>query len=219
MRLVTLDLDGTLIQTTVFDAAARGLGSGPIVEYFDRLYFDGLLSLEATFYAEYDLFLDVPIARIHEALADGPWLQGIQGTVEGLREVGLEVWVVTDQPDWAVLFLERWGLNEGVYTATRSWDGRVGPVEEQVFEKWPALRTKLKSAGIAPSQVCHVGNGTNDIPIFGRVGAGVAFNPDDATVAQASDHVIRSDSLEGVAEWIRSQRSSTAQGSDPRVSR
>ncbi len=219
MRLVTLDLDGTLIRTTVFEAAARELGHGSVVDYFDRLYFDGLLSLEATFYAEYDLFLDVPIARIHEALASGPWLESIEETVAELREAGLEVWIVTDQPDWAVLFLERWGLNEGVYTATRSWDGCVGPVEEQVFEKWPALRTKLKSAGIAPSQVCHVGNGTNDVPIFEHVGASVAFNPDHATISQAADHTIQSESLEGVAEWIRARRAATAQRSESRVSR
>ncbi len=203
MALVTLDLDGTLIETTVFQAAAEALGLGDEVAFYDDLYFRGILSLEATFFVEYELFLDRPVDEVQAALEHGPWLSDIGTTVEALRETGVRVWVVTDQPDWAVEHLTRWGITDGVYTTTRRWGEKIGPVDEQVFDKWPALRRALAELKLDPSKVCHVGNGSNDVPIFEEVGLAIAFNPDDGHVAEAADHVIQDRSLARILDPIQ----------------
>lgn len=195
MQLVTLDLDGTLIGTTVFQAAADGLGFGPTVEAIDARYFAGEASLEETFEETYPLFLGRRVDEVHEALAQGPWLENIAETVARLKALGLEVWVVTDQPVWAVTYLTRHGLTEGVFSETADEGGRIGPVTRQVFEKWPALETRLRAAGIAPAEVVHVGNGTNDLPIFARVGRSIAFNPSGPEVSRAADKVIEAEDL------------------------
>lgn len=202
MQLVTLDLDGTLIETTVFDAAGRGLGYADEIEFFDDLYFRGLISITATFMAEYELFLDHPIDEVQEAMMRGPWLDRIGETVTGLQDRGLEAWVVTDQPDWAVGVLERWGIDEGVFSITRSWGDRIGPVEERVDEKWPPLARRLEERSIDPSQVCHVGNGSNDVPVFEEIGYAIAFNPHGGAVRSAADVVVKSDDLSSILEPI-----------------
>lgn len=207
MALVTLDLDGTLIETTVFQAAADGLGIGDEVRFFDDLYFRGIISLETTFLAEYELFLDRPVAKVKAALETGPWLPDIGPTVDRLRGLGLEVWIVTDQPDWAVEHLARWGLTEGVYTTTRRWGangGKVGPVDQQVYDKAPALGRRLEASPFGPGDVCHVGNGSNDVPVFEAVDASIAFDPDGPHVAQAADHVVEDGRLAGILEPVRS---------------
>lgn len=197
LKLVTLDLDGTLIRTTVFEAAARELGFGDAVVHYDGLYERALLSLEATFFVEYDLFLGIEVARIHEALARGPWVEGIAETISALRARGLEVWVVTDQPSWAVAFLDRFGIRESVCSAAIVRDGVVGACPEPRFEKWPALQQRLAERGIPPEDVCHVGNGVNDLPIWKHVGRGIAFNGSAAVEKEASA-VVRGNDLRAV---------------------
>lgn len=202
MPLVTLDLDGTLIETTVFQAAADGLGLSEEVAFYDDLYFRGIISLETTFIAEYELFLDRSVGTVQAALEEGPWLPDIQGTVRALGDLGAEVWVVTDQPDWAVEHLARWGITDGVYTTTRRWGKKIGPVDEQVFDKQAALSSALDGTPYEGEEVCHVGNGSNDVPVFEAVGCSVAFNPDGPHVSQTADHVIESDKLSGIVALI-----------------
>lgn len=196
MDLVTLDLDGTLLQSTVFQIVGRELGHEERIRFVDDLYERELISLRAAFYAEYPLFLGVPVDRIHEALEQGDWLADIEATVDELRQAGAEVWVVTDQPDWAVSYLERFGIEEGVYTETTRWSGQeVGAAVDIAFDKWPALSERLATEGIAPERVTHVGNGTNDVPVFEAVGRGVAFNPSSPAVSRAAYATIEADSL------------------------
>lgn len=202
MRLVTLDLDGTLIRTTAFEAAADGLGLGDAVRRIDARYFAGELSLEETFWQEHALFEGQPLADAHAGLAEGPWVAHIPETVDALRARGLSVWLVTDQPSWAVSFLQRWGLREGVWSRAPVENHRIGPVVEAAFDKWAALSTKLSEAGIDPGEVCHVGNGSNDVAIFERVGYAIAFNPDDEHVAGAADVVIEGDDLAAVVDHV-----------------
>jgi phosphoserine phosphatase len=196
VQLVTLDLDGTLIRSTVFQAAGHALGYGEYIDYVDELYEQGTIGLKAAFYAEYPLFLNHSIDEVHQALATGDWLDRIAGTVEALQDPGVDVWVVTDQPDWAVSYLERFGIHEGVYTETSRWEGdRIGAATTIRFGKRPALAAKLEERGIDPDDVVHVGNGTNDVPVFDLVNRGVAFNPSSPAVSEAASATVASDTL------------------------
>ncbi|MDX1612065.1 MAG: HAD hydrolase family protein, partial [Candidatus Thermoplasmatota archaeon] len=147
---------------------------------------------------EYRLFHGLRLDVVHEALDAAPWVQGIQETVERLRAAGLEVWYVTDQPSWATDYLARWGIHDGVCSPASTRGARVGALLDARFEKWPGLQEKLKRAGIPPETVCHVGNGSNDIPIFEHVGKGIAFAADSPAVEAAADAVVTGGDLTGV---------------------
>lgn len=210
MQLVTLDLDGTLLASTVFQIVADELGHTAHVRFVDELYEQGLISLQTAFYAEYPLFLGVPVERAHEALAQADWLADIASTVERLREDpgGLEVWVLTDQPDWAVAYLQGFGIHDGVCTRTTRWaEDTIGAAVDIAFDKRHALRRRLAVEGIAPREVVHVGNGENDIPVFEAVGRSVAFNPSTRAVVQAADDRIEADSLAPLLDVLEAQPS------------
>jgi phosphoserine phosphatase len=196
VSLVTLDLDGTLLASTVFQVVGEDLGHADYIRYVDDLYERGLISLRAAFYAEYPLFLGEPVDRVHRALDGGDWLDEITSTVRALRERGHEVWVLTDQPDWATSYLERFGIEEGVFTRTTRWaDDTIGAAVDIAFDKEPALTERLRQAKVDPDEVTHVGNGENDIPVFETVGGAVAFNPSSDAVSRAADTTIESRSL------------------------
>lgn len=203
MNLVTFDLDGTLLSSTVFQVVGRALGYEDHIRFVDELYERGLVTLRTAFYAEYPLFLGTPVARVHEALEEGDWVADIAWTVDELADRGIDSWVVTDQPDWATSYLRRFGIEDGVWTRTTRWAGNtIGAPVAIAFEKRPHLLEHLEAASIEPADVVHVGNGSNDVPVFEAVGGGIAFNPSGPDVAEAADVTIESDSLSAVLDAI-----------------
>lgn len=203
MDLVTFDLDGTLLESTVFQVVGDALGHTDRIRFVDELYFEGLISVKTAFYAEYPLFLNVPVETAHDALAEGDWVEDIPSTVSTLQDRGLDVWVVTDQPDWATSYLQRFGIEDGVSAETTRWeDDRIGAAVDVPFEKRPALTARLDEAGIDRSDVVHVGNGHNDVPVFEAVGGSVAFNPSNPEVSKAADHTVEAGSLAPVLDVL-----------------
>lgn len=199
-RLVTLDLDGTLLRSTLFQNLAEHVGGDALdaVHRFDELFFRGAMSLEACFYAEYDLFYDLPLDELDAALADADWVRGIPSTVAHLHEGGARVVLLTDQPRWACdRIVERYGLDGAVCTEAATRHGRVGALQRPNFEKLEGLR-RFMTEGPPYPDVAHVGNGSNDVPIFEAVGRAVAFNPSGPPVEAAADAVVRSDDLRDV---------------------
>lgn len=205
MRLVTLDLDGTLLASTVFQIVGGALGHADRIAFVDELYDSGLISIRAAFYAEYPLFLGVPVKSAHRALSEGDWMQDIASTVRTLREEhDVEVWVLTDQPDWAVSFLQPYGIEDAICTRTTRWGSgeRIGAAVDIAFDKSARLEERLAQEAIEPEDVVHVGNGTNDVPVFELVGGSVAFNPSAKAVVQAADAHVETDTLAAILDVI-----------------
>ena len=172
--LVTIDLDGTLIpHDTVFAAILRDNGFSKEAEETDAAYFAGRMSLEECFWAQWRLIQPLTLADLHRSLRKATWLPGIAEGVARLKQVGLRVCLLTDQPSTGTDFLGRWGLAEAICSPVTVKDGKQVAIEAR-FDKLANLRRRLTEWGIPESRVCHVGNGVNDIPVFGAVGGSVA---------------------------------------------
>jgi phosphoserine phosphatase len=172
--LVTLDLDGTLIpRDTVFAAILRDNGFAKEVEESDGAYFAGRMSLEECFWEQWRLVRPLSLADLHRSLRKAAWLPGIADGVARLRQAGLKVCLLTDQPSTCTDFLGRWGLTEAICSPVTVRDGRQAAIEAR-FDKLANLRRRLAEWGIPESRACHVGNGVNDIPVFQAVGGSVA---------------------------------------------
>lgn len=185
--LVTLDLDGTLLpHDTVFAAILRDAGHAAFAEETDRAYFEGRMTLEECFWAQWNLVQPLSLADLHRALRKANWLPGIGEGVRRLKDAGLRVCLLTDQPSTCTDFLGRWGLTDAICSPVTVKDGRQAAIDAR-FDKLANLRAKLAELGVPESRVCHVGNGVNDIPVFRAVGGSVAVfdNPDVRRAARS----------------------------------
>lgn len=185
--LVTLDLDGSLIpHDTVFAAILRENGHGAFAAETDQMYFDGRMSLEECFWAQWAKVQALSLADLHRSLRKATWLPGIAEGVARLKQAGLRVCLLTDQPSTCTDFLGRWGLTDAICSQVKVKDGRQVSITA-AFDKLANLRQRLGEWKIPESRVCHVGNGTNDIPVFRAVGGSVALfeNQDVRKAAKA----------------------------------
>lgn len=183
--LVTLDLDGTLLpHDTVFAAILRDHGFAKEVEASDAAYFAGRITLEECFWEQWKLVQSLTLADLHRSLRKAAWLPDIAEGVTRLRQAGLRVCLLTDQPSTCTDFLGRWGLTDAICSPVTVKDGRQVTIDGR-FDKLANLRRRLAEWGLSEAAVCHVGNGVNDIPVFQATGGSVAVY-DDARVRSAA---------------------------------
>ena len=189
LRLVSLDLDGTLIHPAIFNAVADALGFGEPLAWSYQEYVAGRMSLEEAFRHDYKFFVGRSVEEMHEALRESKaWTPGIAEAVAAMKAAGLRVIVTTDQPDFlAETTLDFFGVDDVVCSPAEVRHGRVTASVFPEFEKWPNLERYLRARKVDASHVAHVGNGTNDVPVFERVGFSLAVNALHPSVVQAAD--------------------------------
>jgi phosphoserine phosphatase len=174
LRLVTLDLDGTLLpRDTAFGAILRGNGQGAIADEVDAAYRAGRMDGAACYAALWELVRGLTLADCHRALRRAAWLPGIAEGVQRLRSAGLQVALLTDQPSTVADFLARWGLEQAIASPAQVRDGKVLRLDARL-DKLANLRAWLEPHGIALAEVAHVGNGPNDVPVWQAGALGVA---------------------------------------------
>lgn len=174
LRLVTLDLDGTLLpRDTVFAAVLRDNGMAREVEESDARYLAGETTLEACFWEQWPWVQRLSPADLHRALRKAAWLPGIADGVRRLKEAGVRTCLLTDQPSTLTDFLGRWGLTDAICSPVTVKEGQQVAIDAR-FDKLANLRGRLAQWGIAERDVGHVGNGANDVPVFAAVGASLA---------------------------------------------
>jgi phosphoserine phosphatase len=119
------------------------------------------------------------------------WTPGIRDAVERLHETGARVCVTTDQPDFlAEATRELFGVDDLACTRADVAHGRVAGSYQYEGDKWANLARLLRARRIDPSEVAHVGNGANDVPVFQRVGDSVAVWPMGDAVRRGAKRVI-----------------------------
>lgn len=187
MKLVTLDLDGTLLpDDTAFAAVLRAAGRADDVAASDARYFSGELSLEDCFWEQWAWVQELSLADMHRALRDAAWLPDIAAAVRAWKADGARVVLLTDQPSILCDFLGRWGLIDAVCSPVTVVEGRASSVDAR-FDKWANLSGRLAAWGIAPEDVVHVGNGSNDVPVWQHVRGVAVFAPPDVAAHAALD--------------------------------
>lgn len=195
---VTLDLDGTLLpNTTAFREVLRQHGQEAEVDASDTRYFSGDISLRECFMEQWVWFQPLTPADIHRALRQAAWLPGIQEGVNRLRDAGLGVRMLTDQPSTVTDFGSRWGLGPAISSPVTVMDGRQTAID---FREDKAAN--LREAGLDPASVIHVGNGANDVPVWEAGATGVAVFADVQVAATAATNLGEPTSFTDVAEAV-----------------
>ena len=192
LRVVSLDLDGTLIHPAIFNAVADALGFGDALRPSFEAYLKGEMTIPEAFAHDFPYFVGRRVDELREVLrSTDRWTPGIGEAVARFHDAGLKVIVTTDQPRFlAEATQELFGVDELVCTECSIVNGRVTADVKPEFEKWPNLERWLRAKRVPPSAVAHVGNGSNDIPVFARVGFSIAVNHEKEAVARAARHAI-----------------------------
>lgn len=207
MRLVSLDLDGTLIDPAIFNAVADAMGFGEPLAASYADYVAGRLSLEDAFHQDYKHFVGRKASEMQALLQTShAWFPGIAEAVERMHMAGLKVVVTTDQPRFLADTTKRFGIDDVICTEAEVKNDRVTGVVQPEFAKWPNLERYLRAKKIDPQEVAHVGNGTNDIPVFEKVGFPVSVNAlHPSVVAAAKANIDRVADFNEVADVILSR--------------
>lgn len=191
MKVVSLDLDGTLVHPAIFNVVADALGFGEPLQKSYAAYVAGTMSLEEAFWHDWKHFVGRPVQPMRDVLKATPhWTPGIRDAIDALHAEGLRVIVTTDQPRFLAEATRDLGVDWVVCSEAPAVDGRVPEAVDARFAKWPNLERWLEREGVDPADVAHVGNGTNDIPVFQRVGYSVAVNPSAPAVSNAADATV-----------------------------
>ncbi len=199
MTTVTLDLDGTLLPDTTAFAAVLGF-HGHDVSASDARYFAGEITLRECFFEQWDLFKPLTPADIHRALRQAPWLPGIREGVARLRDAGLSVRMLTDQPSTVTDFGARWGLEPAICSPVTVTEGHQVDID---FREDKA--DNMASEGVNAAEVLHVGNGINDVPVWEAGATGIAVFAEPRVAAAAKRDLGRPDNFGTVADAILSE--------------
>lgn len=206
LDLVTYDLDGTLIDGTAFLLVARAFGFEDEVLREDAQFRAGEITLEECFHIEFAHLKGRTVDEVGAALAKGTWFPGIQEAVALLKEQGIRVAVLTDNPDFITAHLSRYGITEQIASVGEVVDGKVTGEVRALFDKWENLRRFLDREGIDPARVAHIGNDVNDVRVWEHIGLGICVEPTGPAVAEAADVVFERlvhhvPVAEAVLEW------------------
>ena len=68
--------------------------------------------------------------------------------------------------------------------------------------KWSAILHLAAQWGVAPSEICAVGDDMNDVPMIAGAGLGVAMGHAPPAVVAAADHVTGDHDADGVARFV-----------------
>lgn len=202
MRLVSFDMDGTLIRGTSASAfmAAR-LDHLDEVEELERQFDAGTLTAPQFAEIVAHRFLNYRIADLERHFEEIPLIAGIAETVMTLRRRGVPCVISTvSYGFYASVLAHRFGFDAYCGSVMQEVDGilqgcmsgHCTPDDKRNFvERFAAAR------GIPMSEVTHVGDSLSDLPLFRVVGKATAINatPDARAVAH---HVLDTDNLADV---------------------
>ncbi len=210
IRLVVFDLDGTLTQhSSVWWRLHELFGT----EEKGRIYYDQYFAGEINYdqWADYDaaLWTGKSVSEVMKVVTATKLVPGVHETITTLHESGIMTAILSGGLDiMAENIAQRVGIDYVLTNKLGHKDGVLtGTVENIVGwgEKVDHIQKILDHYNVTLEQTAFVGDGRNDISVMKVVGLPIAFNPEDQTVADAADIVVRENDLRAILPHIISE--------------
>ncbi len=203
LKLVPIDMDGTLIDVESSWAAVHG--------HFRDHNADGLRDFLAGRIDDHEFIrTDVRIWKRHDPgltvedldriLADVPLMPGAHELIDSLHAAGARTAILSGGID---RLAERIGRELGIEIILANGlrtdgAGRLtgeGVVRVPIYGKEKVLEGLQHRLGILPAETASIGNSEIDVGMFRRSRVGVAFLPADEAVRRAATHVVEEKDL------------------------
>jgi phosphoserine phosphatase len=195
LKLVSFDLDGTILRGRILDYAGIPEALHQKIQETDNLMDQGKIGYEESLQVEYALFSGMRVDEIAPDPDKLPLINDLNETVERLKNAGVRVVILTDNPSFAAEPLKKHGFQDIIATEAEISNGILTGAAKVLANKLAGLREYCIHHRIELSSCAHVGDWTNDIIVFNNVGLSVAFNPSEESVSKAATHTVNSDSL------------------------
>lgn len=161
------DLDGTLTAIELLPCIAAEVGIAQEIETLTRVTMDGHISFDQSLRLRALILGMVPVAKVHEVIADVPLNADLQAFVARRNDA---CFVVTGNLDvWMHPMFERLGC-EGFASRASIAEGRLRI--DEVLDKRIAV-AELRQRGF--DRIIAVGDGANDVPMFEAADLAIAF--------------------------------------------
>jgi phosphoserine phosphatase len=211
LRLVALDMDGTLVDVVSSWAAVH--------HHFHDHNADGLREFLAGRIDDHEFIrTDVAIWKRHsphltvddleEILDRVPLMPGADRLVHGLHDAGVQTAIISGGIDLLAHRIAReLGIDLALANGFRvTADGELtgeGIVRVPINSKEKVLEGLQHQLGIRPEETASVGNSEIDVGLFRRSRVGVAFLPEDEIVSRHAAHVVTEKDLGLVLGFLR----------------
>jgi phosphoserine phosphatase len=210
LRLVALDMDGTLVDVSSSFAAVH--------EHFGEGNPDGLRRFLANEIDDEEFIrTDIAIWRRHEPnltvdeleriLNRVPLMPGARALLDGLHVRGVRTAIVSGGIDLLARRVAReLGIDVALANGFRvTAQGRLtgeGIIRVPIHHKERVLAQLQEQLGIEPAETASVGNSEIDVGLFRRSRLGVAFLPEDDAVRRAAHAIVAERDLAKVLDAL-----------------
>lgn len=207
LRLVVFDVDGTLTRVeSSWQHLHEQLGTWDKGRKYAERFFQGLITYAEWARLDASLWRDLSLERVQRIVNDIPYKDGARDTITTLKRRGLVVVllsaglsIVTDR------IREETGVDFSLANELVVKNGFLtGEVKVKVpfNNKDEVLYRILERFGITPDECAAIGDDETMIPLFGKVGLGIAFNSQKKIVEKHADVVVRGNDLRQVLSHL-----------------
>src|SRR5467141_1082815 len=205
LSMVSFDVDGTIFRKPALTQASRSLGIGEKWNALDEMYLHRRISKREVLVSQYKLLQGMKLADILREVSKVEVIKNVRETVEKLQGHRIRVVLLTDNPDFLCAYLiERFGFEGYVASKVGIKDGIVSGEIEPLPDKRLGLRKYCAWTGIPLSRCAHVGDWTNDVPVFRIVRYSVALNAKTEKVKASASYQMETDDLLDVYHRLQS---------------
>lgn len=202
---ISFDLDKTLFRQAALTEASKPLGISKKWDALDEMYQKKRITLGQCLLQQFRLLSGMRLVDVLHEVSKLQTLDNIREAVEKLQGHGLQVIVLTDNPDFLCQYLvERFGFNGYVSSKVAVKDGIITDNIEPLPDKRVGIRKYCAWLSVPLRKCLHVGDGLNDVLVFRVVGSSIALNTKLEKVRKSASVTLETDDLLDVYKHVRS---------------
>jgi phosphoserine phosphatase len=206
IRLVILDIDGTLLQAYSWQYIHQNLGTWIPAQENRKRFVAGEITYEDWARLDAKLWKSQPISRIIQLVDQMPYTRGAQETIFTLNQNKISVYLLSAGLTIVGERIKRENCINGyaanhLESVNEILTGNVA-VRVSFNQKGELLDSILQRFNLVSHECAAVGDDPTLIPLFKKVGLGIAFNPLNHEVEEHAHVIVKHNDLRRVLPYI-----------------